>query len=209
MLSPMAEKSTKRTVTAENLQEAKRLREIWDAAKDRPSQAAFGEAYGIGNQAAVGFFLSGKSALSQKAAKGFAKGLGCVIGDFSPRIAGEISELADAAGIGWPFPLVDRALWEALDRDQRAYAQALVGQVFSACSSGKPTLLVQMQRVQPLQPSGQNAHSPAASKSREAFETDLMGSMEGKHGTSDSAGRVEGATDRRRPAKTAGKGRAR
>jgi hypothetical protein len=51
------------------------------------TQAAFGEAYDIGNQAAVGFFLNGQTALSLKAARGFALGLGVQIDAFSPRLA--------------------------------------------------------------------------------------------------------------------------
>lgn len=51
------------------------------------SQAAFGETFGIGNQAAMTLFLNGGCALSLKAARGFAAGLGCRIADFSPRLA--------------------------------------------------------------------------------------------------------------------------
>ena len=80
-------------VTPEHVEEAKRLRAIWNSTREARAaagygtQEAFGEKFSIGNQAAVGFFLSGKTALSMKAALGFARGLGVHVGDFSPRLA--------------------------------------------------------------------------------------------------------------------------
>lgn len=98
-------------------EEARRLREIWGKvdASQRGTQADFGEAHSVGNQSAVGQFLRGKTALSLKAAKGFAKGLGCQIADFSPRLA----ELESS----WPFELVDRERYEALPPALRFKAQ--------------------------------------------------------------------------------------
>lgn len=80
-------------VTAENLEEAARLKELWNRAKAEgrvTSQEAFGAAFDIGNQSAVGFFLNGRTALSLKAAVGFARGLECRVEQFSPRLAREI-----------------------------------------------------------------------------------------------------------------------
>lgn len=80
-------------VTDEHRAEAARLREIWATQKHRlqtlghGTQELFGEKFGIGNQSAVGFFLNGKTALSLKAALGFANGLNCQVADFSPRLA--------------------------------------------------------------------------------------------------------------------------
>jgi hypothetical protein len=74
-------------ITPETLEESERLLAIWEAAKGRPNQAVFGEMYGVGNQSAVGQFLRGDTPISLKAAIGFAKGLGCEIEDFSPRLA--------------------------------------------------------------------------------------------------------------------------
>lgn len=91
-------------VTPETLEEARRLRAIYAAKKSAlvkdglGTQAAFGETFNIGNQAAVGFFLSGKTALSLKAAAGFARGLDCLIADFSPRLAALQTIYADGAG---------------------------------------------------------------------------------------------------------------
>lgn len=87
-------------VTDEHKREAEALRKIYEEKlaeriKDSAgTQAEFGEKYEIGNQAAVGFFLSGKTALSLKAARGFALGLGVQIDAFSPRLA----EMAEEVG---------------------------------------------------------------------------------------------------------------
>lgn len=70
-------------------EEAKLLKSIWDNTPNRGNQAEFGEQFEIGNQSAVGQFLRGETALSPKAARGFAKGLNCSIVDFSPRLAKE------------------------------------------------------------------------------------------------------------------------
>ena len=93
----MSESDDKRgKVSPENIEESRRLQKIWNRELERrrnddaESQAKFGEKYGIGNQAAVGFFLNAKTALSAKAAAGFARGLGCTIDDFSPRLAEEL-----------------------------------------------------------------------------------------------------------------------
>jgi len=80
-------------ITDENREEAAKLLAIWNQTKaDREargvgSQEKFGAEFGIGNQAAVGFFLNARTALSPKAAAGFARGMGCSVGDFSPRLA--------------------------------------------------------------------------------------------------------------------------
>jgi len=86
----------KAKVTPETQEESRKLRELWDAAKDRPSQAVFADRYGIGSQTAVATFLKGTTPISKKAASGFAAGLGCKIEDFSPRLAAEIAGLAES-----------------------------------------------------------------------------------------------------------------
>ena len=103
-MSDVASKKSK--ITHENLDESARLLEIWNQTYQKRkevglhTQGAFGDVYGIGNQAAVGFFLAGKTALSKKAAKGFATGLGCKIEDFSPRLAAEIADLSVSVATG-------------------------------------------------------------------------------------------------------------
>lgn len=93
------------------------LKALWDAISqsEKGTQAEFGEQYLIGNQSAVGQFLRGKTPLSLKAAKGFAKGLNCQVSDFSPRLA--------ALESSWPFDLVDRDRYEALPLAMRHKAQ--------------------------------------------------------------------------------------
>lgn len=81
-------------VTPENLEEARRLGQLWES-RSHPPQAEFGEAYDIGNQSAVSAFLRGKTPLSLKAARGFAAGLGCRIEDFSPRLAAEAAAISN------------------------------------------------------------------------------------------------------------------
>lgn len=83
-------------VTEENVREAARLKAIWEETASRRAedgagtQLAFGEKYGIGSQGAVGFFLNGETALSLKAAVGFAAGMYCRVADFSPRLAEQL-----------------------------------------------------------------------------------------------------------------------
>lgn len=90
-------------ITEEHAEEARKLFAIWEATyaarKEQGvhTQEAFGERFEIGNQAAVGFFLHGKTALSLKAARGFAKGLGVDIATFSPRLAAEAAKIAEFA----------------------------------------------------------------------------------------------------------------
>lgn len=88
-------KSKAAKVTDEHREEARQLRSIWErTGHGGLNQTEFGERHGIGSQAAVGFFLNGKSALSMNAAKGFAAGLRCQISDFSPRLAKIAEEIA-------------------------------------------------------------------------------------------------------------------
>jgi transcriptional regulator with XRE-family HTH domain len=89
----MGKTSRRAKVTPETKEEARRLSELW-ATRAHPSQAEFGETYGVGNQSAVGQFLRGDTPLSLKAARGFAEGLGVRIEDFSPRLAAEAAAIA-------------------------------------------------------------------------------------------------------------------
>jgi hypothetical protein len=114
MTSARTTSNKKSKVTTENKEEARLLLSIWKS-KEHESQDVFGEIYKIGNQSAVSQFLRGEAPLSLKAAKGFAKGLGCRISDFSPRLA----ELATS----WPFELMDRETYEALNPSMQHKAQ--------------------------------------------------------------------------------------
>lgn len=84
----------KAKVTPETKAEAQRLRHLWDT-RAHPSQAEFGELYGIGNQSVMSQFLLGRTPLSLKAARGFAAGLGCHVEDFSSRLAEQAAAIAN------------------------------------------------------------------------------------------------------------------
>lgn len=124
----MAPDPRKAKITDENREESRRLKAIWDAASPRPSQAVFAEEFDIGGQSAVNNFLNGKSALSIKAARGFARGLGCEISDFSPRLGLVAADLGTLAaprenaqrGTSYSVPLIVEELTRALTTLSRA-----------------------------------------------------------------------------------------
>jgi hypothetical protein len=118
--SGQAAPSRRGKVTDEHREEARRLRAIWNRTKEERvavgvgSQEQFGLKYGIGNQAAVGFFLNGKTALSLKAAMGFSRGLGCPISDFSTRLSSQAAgAIADTPA---PMPKDDAEFLEVFQR---------------------------------------------------------------------------------------------
>lgn len=93
-------------LTDENRAESARLKELYKKTDHGYTQAAFGEAFGIGNQGAVWQCLNAKGMpISLKAAKGFARGLNCQIADFSPRLAKEMAEMASGLVKG---PAIER-----------------------------------------------------------------------------------------------------
>ena len=116
-------------VTAEHREEAARLLKLWNDGKERlkargvGTQEKFGAAFDIGNQAAVGFFLNGKTPLSAKAAAGFARGLGCQVADFSPRLA---KILATAPSAAWPFPDIEFDRFDRLSLTAKIELQGVV-----------------------------------------------------------------------------------
>lgn len=99
MIGAMGDDHRRGKITAEHIAEARRLRDLWNrtkaarAAAGVGTQESFGQAFDIGNQAAVGFFLNGRTALSLKAARGFARGLQCSVDEFSPRLAAQLTPL--------------------------------------------------------------------------------------------------------------------
>jgi hypothetical protein len=118
-------------------EESKLLAAIWynTPAKHRGSQAEFGERFEVGNQSAVGQFLRGESPLSMKAARGFAKGLGCQINAFSKRLAAEVDDASSvngptsaiSGGEQWPFLTVTpEQYYGVLDKGQRDIVEAMV-----------------------------------------------------------------------------------
>lgn len=122
-------KNRRGTVTPENREEAARLKRLWLDAQPAlrkqglGSQEAFGAHFGIGNHAAVGFFLNGNTALSAKAAKGFATGLGCDVSAFSPRLAAFLAAptpINPGATPSWPLRRWTPEQWSAIDPLDRA-----------------------------------------------------------------------------------------
>lgn len=97
----MSEKDYRRAkMTPEAFADAERLKKLWDAYKktgEYLGQEAFGDAYQIGSQSAMTLFLNGKTPLSLKAARGFAKGLACKIEDFSPSLAAQAAQIGEVA----------------------------------------------------------------------------------------------------------------
>ncbi len=152
-----------RQITPENKREATRLRTLWDNARPAlkaqgiGSQAAFGEAFDIGNQAAVGFFLNGKIALSPKAAAGFARGLGVPISAFSPRLAAVLT--GDKSGQVMAVSEAEAKLLQAyrsLPAAQRRQALALIAGLSQPSSEPLP----------PSRPVRRPSASPRASARR-------------------------------------------
>lgn len=106
----------KAKITEVHRTESRALHAIWKA-RTRISQEAFGAKYGLGTQGAIGHFLNGRSALHLKAAMAFAKELGCEVGDFSPRLAKEISTIR--------VPDEDTLLRESLSQAAMAFGDKL------------------------------------------------------------------------------------
>lgn len=96
-------------VSEEHKAESAALKELWErTGHGGLTQDEFGQRFEIGSQAAVGFFLNGKSPISLKAARGFAKGLNCEIAEFSARLAAEAAKNAEFAPRAEDFVPVKR-----------------------------------------------------------------------------------------------------
>lgn len=72
--------------------DARRLDELFK--KSGKKQLTFGLEHGIGTQGLVSQFLKGRTALHLEAAVKFARGLGCSVADFSPKLAQQQAGLA-------------------------------------------------------------------------------------------------------------------
>lgn len=127
-------------VTPETRADAARLKHMWEARlAPRLSQAEFGELFDIGNQSAVGQFLRGEVPLSLKAAKGFAKGLGCSVGEFSPSLAKEAAQIAELVPLdSLPPEVVDlaRDIYRLPQRERRRVI-AMCRQIIALASNGR------------------------------------------------------------------------
>ena len=112
------DESKRSKITDEHREEAARLKALWEDGRPRRTQAIFGEQYGLGNQANVGHYLNGRSALNVKASVAFATELGCQVSDFSQRIAEELERLGGA-------PRSDTAHVPAIASDKSIQARDL------------------------------------------------------------------------------------
>lgn len=76
------------------LEDAARLKALFDRRTSKISQAEFGEKFGIGSQGMVWQYLAGRRPLNIEAAAAFAGGLEVGIDEFSPTIAERVREAA-------------------------------------------------------------------------------------------------------------------
>lgn len=84
----------KRPLTESELKECAALKAIFLRVKSETklTQESAANALGLGTQGAVSQYLNGKIALNLSIAIGFANLLGCMISDFSPRLAGTLAD---------------------------------------------------------------------------------------------------------------------
>lgn len=82
--------STRKPIDTEAAEDAARLKALFKT-HTKLSQMEFGQIYEIGTQGAVWQYLNGVTPLNLSAAIKFARGLGCSVGEFSPRLAAELS----------------------------------------------------------------------------------------------------------------------
>jgi hypothetical protein len=110
------------------VQEAKRLKAIWDRRKPKISQEAFAFQYGFGTQGAVWQYLHARTPLNLVAAIKFAKGLGCLVKDFSPRLADELADIQAVLA-----PTGEEQYWlkaiEALTPEQKTAVRSIIDQL--------------------------------------------------------------------------------
>lgn len=76
--------------------DAVRLKEIFRG-KVRITQESFGDLYELGSQGLVTQYLNGIIPLNYESAYKFARGMGCSIHDFSPRLASELMKFSECA----------------------------------------------------------------------------------------------------------------
>ena len=84
----------RKPTTLINLEESRKLREIWEK-NSKISQAKFGKEFDLGGQSYVYQCLSGKVAINLKAAMAFCSHLNCVISDFSERLDDELAAIVN------------------------------------------------------------------------------------------------------------------
>jgi phage repressor protein C with HTH and peptisase S24 domain len=80
------------------LEDAARLKALFDARHPKMSQADFGAQFEIGSQGMVWQYLAGRRPLNIKAATAFARGLAISVEDFSSTIAEQIANASQTLG---------------------------------------------------------------------------------------------------------------
>jgi len=86
----MEKTSKKSKIEPVHIEEAARLKALFEA-RSTTSQMKFGADNEIGSQGMVWQYLNARAPLNLDAALKFAKGLGCAVSDFSPRLAENLS----------------------------------------------------------------------------------------------------------------------
>lgn len=88
---------TKKSLTTEQLEDARRLKALYESKKKElgVTQYTIADELGI-TQGAVGHYLNGRNALNVEVASGFAKLLQVSISDFSRAIAAKVAEQAES-----------------------------------------------------------------------------------------------------------------
>lgn len=146
----MAE-TKKSKITEEHREEAAALKALWDDGRPRRTQAEFGEAYGLGNQANIGHYLLARNPLNLRAALSFAKELKCKVSEFSPRVATEIEQLLPLLADQLPHSLQtdqERQLvqmFRELPSDWKGVALGSVFGVLNSCKNAAPDATLQPQ----------------------------------------------------------------
>ena len=92
---PVMEK--KKTLTTEQLEDAQRLKALYESKKKALGVTQYTIADDLGiTQGAVGHYLNGRNALNVDVASGFARILQVSISDFSPSIAAKVASQAES-----------------------------------------------------------------------------------------------------------------
>ncbi|MEG2663239.1 MAG: S24 family peptidase [Hafnia sp.] len=88
---------TKKSLTTEQLEDARRLKALYESKKKELGVTQYTIADDLGiTQGAVGHYLNGRNALNVEVASGFAKLLQVSISDFSRAIAAKVAEQAES-----------------------------------------------------------------------------------------------------------------
>lgn len=91
-------KSEPKPLETWQIDDAQRLKSLFDQREPKISQADFGSQFEVGSQGMVWQYLAGKRPLNIKAAVAFARGLRVSVAAISPTIAAQISQASETVG---------------------------------------------------------------------------------------------------------------